>query len=66
MQTQHPFRIGAKLNFEAVLPLRGRKSKRKNALIKTSGVVIRSEEAGMALRFDDEYEIMPLPEPVLQ
>ena len=64
--TRHPFRIGAKLNFEAVLPLSAKTSKLKNALIKTSGVVIRSEEVGMALRFDDEYEILPLPEPVLQ
>jgi hypothetical protein len=28
-------------------------------------MVIRSEEAGMALRFDDEYQILSLPEPVL-
>jgi hypothetical protein len=66
LETRHPFRIGAKLNFEAVLPLSGKTSKLKNALIKTSGVVIRTEEVGMALRFNDEYEILPLPEPVLQ
>ena len=64
--TRHPFGIGAKLNFEAVLPLRGKNSEMNNALIKTSGVVIRTEEVGMALRFHDEYEILPLPEPVLQ
>jgi hypothetical protein len=65
LRTRQPFRIGAKLNFEAVLPLSERNSKKKNALIKTSGVVIRNEKGGMALRFDDEYEILPLPEPVL-
>ena len=66
LRTRQPFRVGVKLYFEAVLPISRRTSKRKNALIKTSGVVIRREEVGMALRFDDEYEILPLPEPVLQ
>jgi hypothetical protein len=50
---------------EVVLPLREKKSWLKNSLIQISGMVIRSEEAGMALRFDDEYQILPLPEPVL-
>jgi hypothetical protein len=63
--TRQPLRIGAKLYFEAVLPLSRKNSERKNSLIKTSGVVIRTEEEGMALRFDDEYEILPLPERVL-
>jgi hypothetical protein len=66
LRTQHSFGVGARLNFEAVLRVSEKNSNRKNALIKTSGVVIRTEEVGMALRFDDDYEILPLPEPVLQ
>lgn len=65
LRTQHPLGVGVRLTFEAILPLREKDSKVKNSLIKTSGVVIRTEGAGMALRFDDEYQILPLPEPVL-
>ena len=65
LQTRHPFPVGVKVNFEAALPLSEKKPKAKNALIKISGVAIRSEEQGIALRFDDDYEILPLPESVL-
>jgi Tfp pilus assembly protein PilZ len=65
LRTRQPFPVGARVNVEVVLPLREKKSWLKNSLIKISGMVIRSEEAGMALRFDDEYQILPLPVPVL-
>jgi Tfp pilus assembly protein PilZ len=65
LRTRQPFPVGTRVNVEVFLPLREKKSSLKDSLIKISGVVVRSEEAGMALRFDDEYEIMPLPEPVL-
>ena len=65
LRTRQPFPVGTRVNVEVVLPIREKKSWLKNSLIKISGVVIRSEEAGMALRFDDEYRILPLPEPVL-
>jgi hypothetical protein len=65
LQTRHPFPVGVKVNFEAALPLSEKIPKAKNALIKISGVAIRSEEQGIALRFDDDYEILPLPESVL-
>ncbi len=63
--TRQPFPVGTRVNLEVFLPLREKKSSLKNSLIKISGVVIRREEVGMALRFDDEYEILPLPGPVL-
>ncbi|UCB50191.1 MAG: hypothetical protein JSW56_04785 [Deltaproteobacteria bacterium] len=63
--TRQPFPVGTRVNLEVFLPLREKKSSLKNSLIIISGVVIRSEEAGMALRFDDEYRILPLPEPVI-
>jgi Tfp pilus assembly protein PilZ len=63
--TRQPFPVGTKVNLEVVLPLREKKSSLKDSLIKISGMVIRTEEAGMALRFDDEYQILPLAGPVL-
>ena len=65
LRTRQPFPVGARVNLEVFLPLREKKPSLKNSLIKISGVVIRSEEAGMALRFDDEYQILPLAGPVL-
>ena len=65
LRTRQPFPVGTRVNLEVVLPLRKKKSSLKDSLIKISGMVIRTEEAGMALRFDDEYQILPLAEPVL-
>jgi Tfp pilus assembly protein PilZ len=65
LRTRRPLPVGTRVNLEVFLPLREKKSSLKNSLIKISGVVIRSEEAGMALRFDDEYQILPLAGPVL-
>jgi len=65
VRIRQPFPIGSRLDFEAVLPLRDKNSKVKDSLVKTSGVVIRNEEAGMALRFDNGYEILPFPKSVL-
>jgi hypothetical protein len=65
LRIRQPFPIGSRLDFETVLPLRDKNSKVKDALVRTSGVVIRNEEAGMAVCFDNGYEILPFPEPVL-
>ncbi len=65
LRTPQPLPVGTRVNLEVVLPLREKRSWLKNSLIIISGVVIRTEEAGMALRFDDEYQILPLLEPVL-
>jgi hypothetical protein len=65
LQIREPFPIGSKLDFEAVLPLGDKNEKVKGSLVRISGVVIRKEEAGMAIRFDNGYEILPFPKPVL-
>jgi Tfp pilus assembly protein PilZ len=65
LRTRQPFPLGTRVNVEVFLPLKEKKFSLKDSLIKISGVVIRTEEAGMALRFDDEYQILPLAGPVL-
>ncbi|MEJ2724857.1 MAG: PilZ domain-containing protein [Deltaproteobacteria bacterium] len=65
LRMREPFPIGSRLDFEAVLPLRDKDSKVKDSLVKMSGVVTRTEEAGMAICFDDGYTILPFPKPVL-
>lgn len=63
--TREAFPIGSRVDFEAVLPLRDKDSKVNDSLVKMSGVVTRTEEAGMAICFDDIYTILPFPKPVL-
>jgi hypothetical protein len=65
LRTRQPFPVGTRVNVEVVLPISEKKAWLNNSLIEISGVVIRNEEAGMALRFDDAYRILSLPETVL-
>jgi hypothetical protein len=65
LRIRDPFPIGSRLEFEAVLPLGDKNSEVKDSLVRISGVVIRREEAGMAICFDNGYEILPFPKPVL-
>ena len=57
---QNPFPIGTKMKIDVILPVdklsnfKGTKSR-----IDVSGSVIRTEEEGMALRFDKRYNISP-------
>ena len=65
LRIHEPFPIGSRLDFEAVLPLGDKNSKVRGSLVRISGVVIRTEKAGMSIRFDNGYEILPFPKPVL-
>ena len=53
--------LGTKVKIEVTLPLDDeRKEKKKGSLIKVSGKVIRINEKGMAITFDENYKILPL------
>jgi hypothetical protein len=58
--TDKPLPIGTELKIEMVLPLEKiKKVDGKQAHIRVSGAVIRTSEAGMAVCFEDDYEITP-------
>lgn len=64
--TENPLPIGTRVNIHVVLPLNYLKNGQikhmvaKNSLVRVSGAIIRTEKKGMAIRFDEEYEILPL------
>ena len=58
-KTSEPLRVGTPLKMELELPVCQLKNQRKNgALIKVSGAVVRVTEQGMAVIFDEEYQII--------
>ena len=58
--TEKPLPLGTEVKVEMVLPLEKiRKMKGRQAHVRVSGAVIRTSEAGMAVRFKDDYEITP-------
>ena len=59
--TTQPLPEGTKVKIDLVLPLDGLKNlndEYKQAYIKVAGTVLRSESEGMAVCFDEDYEIM--------
>jgi len=61
LYTNQKIPIGTEINVELVIPVR--KLKRINAdnvLIKVNGAVIRNEENGIAVCFDNNYKITPM------
>lgn len=61
IQTHSPFKVGTRLNIEVIFPLdRIKKVEGEMAFIKVNGSVIRSETQGMAICFDEDYQILPL------
>ena len=64
LQTDHPLPEGINVEItlflliSALRHVQGRPGKVK---ITTVGTVVRSEEAGMAVAFDSEYQMVPVP-----
>ncbi len=59
--TEQPLPEGTNVKVDLALPIDElKKRKRRNALVKIKGEVIRSETAGMAICFEDNYKIRPL------
>jgi hypothetical protein len=60
-KTDDPLPVGTELTMEVLLPLNGiKKVKGEKSAVKLTGSIIRSEEKGMAVCFDEEYQILPL------
>jgi len=61
IHTPGPLSVGTQLNIEVLLPIGEiKKVKGEMAFIKVSGSVIRTDEKGMAISFDEDYQILPL------
>jgi hypothetical protein len=62
IQTDKPLPLGTEVKIELVLPLIELKNfGEKGALLKVSGAVVRVTETGMAIGFNEDYHIWPLP-----
>jgi hypothetical protein len=60
--TKKSVSVGTPVEIELLLPLdKLKKIKGKRAQIKVSGIVVRSVKKGLAVCFDENYEILPLP-----
>ena len=60
--TPNPLPVGWKVRIDLVLPLGGiEKSRHRQTHVRVNGTVIRSESSGMAIRFDNGYEMVSLP-----
>jgi len=61
--TQKPLPIGTKVNVDVILSLGGLPpSETQKALIKASGAVLRTDDEGMAIRFDENSKFLPYSE----
>jgi hypothetical protein len=59
-ETDKPFPLGTKLKIEVLLAHRYMKKEGGDeAIIKVDGFVARSDEKGMAIHFDEHFEILP-------
>jgi hypothetical protein len=59
--TDRPLPVGSKVCVDMVLTLEGQKKQTaQKAWIKASGKVLRSDNEGMAVGFDDQSRILPL------
>jgi hypothetical protein len=59
--TDRPLPVGSKVCVDMVLTLEGQKKQNaQKAWIKASGKVLRSDNEGMAVGFDDQSRILPL------
>jgi hypothetical protein len=59
--TDTPLPVGVKVNVDMILTLGGRKKQdSQQAWIKASGKVLRTDNLGMAVGFDDKSRILPL------
>ena len=61
LKTDAPLPVGSKVNVDMILTLEGRKKQNaQQAWIKASGKVLRTDNQGMAVCFDDQSRILPL------
>ena len=59
--TDTPLPVGAKVNVDMVLTLGGKKKQNsQQAWIKASGKILRTDNQGMAVGFDDKSRILPI------
>jgi hypothetical protein len=62
VETNQPLEIGSSLEIDIILPLDElKKLEGKRAHISVSGAVLRIEENGLAIKFNDDYTITPAP-----
>lgn len=60
-ETDEPLGVGTPLKMEMVLPVTElKKHQSKGAIIKVSGAVVRVTSQGMAVIFDEEYQILKM------
>ena len=61
--TPDPLPVGRQVRIDLVLPLEGvEKFRYRQTHVRLNGTVIRAESAGMAIRFDNGYEMVSLPQ----
>jgi hypothetical protein len=61
-ETKKPFPLGTKLAMEILLDSKEvKKAEMGMAFVRVNGSVIRSQEKGMAICFDEDYQILPVP-----
>jgi hypothetical protein len=59
--TTDPLPLGARVRIKLLLDLKGMSGRRPTrAEIRLKGSVLRSNSTGMAVRFENQYEILPL------
>ena len=59
--TDAPLPVGSRVNVDMILTLGGKKKQNsQQAWIKASGKVLRTDNQGMAVSFDDQSRILPL------
>lgn len=62
-RVDQPFPVGTEVDINIILPLDELKRlEGKRALINVSGIVIRATDNGMAVYFDEDYKITPVPD----
>lgn len=60
LKTDTPLPVGSKVCVDMILTLKGQKQNAQKAWIKASGKVLRSDNEGMAVGFDDQSRILPI------
>ena len=61
LKTDSPLPVGSKICVDMILTLEGQKKKNaQKAWIKASGKVLRTDNEGMAVGFDNQSRILPL------
>ena len=61
LKTDTPLPVGSKVCVDMILTLGGQKKQNsQKAWIKASGKVLRSDNEGMAVSFDDQSRILPI------